>query len=181
MRSKFALVLLAAAAYAAGPEYTASGKLKFPDRYREWIYLSSGFDMSYTRGEQAQQSHVFDNVFVDPASYQSFLQTGHWPDKTMLVLEIRSAESKGSINEAGHFQGKAGDVEVHVKDTSRFKDGWAFFGFSGTSPGQLIPQTASCYSCHKQHGALDTTFVQFYPTLLPIAQAKQTLSSHSSK
>ena len=35
----------------------------------------------------------------------------------------------------------------------------------------------SCYSCHSDHAAVDTTFVQFYPTLLPIAKSKQTLSA----
>jgi hypothetical protein len=39
-----------------------------------------------------------------------------------------------------------------------------------------MPQSAACYSCHTDHGAVDTTFVQFYPTLLPIAKAKTTLS-----
>ena len=33
-----------------------------------------------------------------------------------------------------------------------------------------------CYSCHAEHAAVDTTFVQFYPTLLPIAKGKGTLS-----
>ena len=41
----------------------------------------------------------------------------------------------------------------------------------------MIPQTADCYSCHAAHGAVDTTFVQFYPTLLPIAKSKGTLSA----
>ncbi len=34
-----------------------------------------------------------------------------------------------------------------------------------------------CHSCHAQHAAVDTTFVQFYPTLLPIATAKHTLAA----
>jgi len=33
-----------------------------------------------------------------------------------------------------------------------------------------------CYSCHEQHGAVDTTFVQSYPTLLNIAKRKNTLN-----
>jgi hypothetical protein len=37
--------------------------------------------------------------------------------------------------------------------------------------------TAVCYSCHEQHAAVDTTFVQFYPTLLEIAKAKHTFSA----
>jgi hypothetical protein len=30
-----------------GPEYTSDGQLNFPEHYREWVYLTSGFDMSY--------------------------------------------------------------------------------------------------------------------------------------
>jgi hypothetical protein len=45
----------------------------------------------------------------------------------------------------------------------------------------LIPQAASCYSCHAAHAAVDTTFAQFYPTLLPVAQAKGTLSKSYSQ
>jgi hypothetical protein len=43
--------------------------------------------------------------------------------------------------------------------------------------GIAIPQAAECYSCHATHAAVDRTFVQFYPTLLPIAKAKGTLSA----
>ena len=28
----------------------------------------------------------------------------------------------------------------------------------------------NCYSCHEQNGAVDTTFVQFYPTLIDAAK-----------
>jgi hypothetical protein len=45
----------------------------------------------------------------------------------------------------------------------------------------MIPTTADCYSCHAAHGAVDTTFVQFYPTLLPIAKSKGTLSAGYQK
>jgi hypothetical protein len=41
----------------------------------------------------------------------------------------------------------------------------------------MISRDSDCYSCHKAHGAVDTTFVQFYPTLLPLANAMGTLSA----
>jgi hypothetical protein len=44
-------------------------------------------------------------------------------------------------------------------------------------PGQYVPTSEDCYSCHSEHGAVDTTFVQFYPTLLQIASAKGALGS----
>lgn len=160
------------------PSYTADGKLKFPSGYREWIYLTSGVDMSYSPQMDMGGGSMFDNVFVNPEAYQAFLKTGTWPDKTVMVLETRKAGSKSSINKSGHFQ--TGDVmgrEVHMKDEGRFPGKWAFFGFDDKeAPGEMFAKDMACYSCHEQHAAVDTTFVQFYPTLLPIAKAKKTLS-----
>ena len=96
-----------------------------------------------------------------------------------MVLEVSEARDRASINQRGHFQGTAVmGLEVHVKDEARFPGKWAFFDFGAPgSNGKLFPQSASCYSCHEAHAAVDTTFVQFYPTLMPIAQEKKTLSA----
>jgi hypothetical protein len=160
----------------AGPAYESDGRLKLPARYREWIFLSSGIDMSY--GAAMAGHSMFDNVFVEPTAYREFVRTGKWPDGTSLVLEVRGASDKGSINKHGKFQnGDLMGLEVHVKDTKRFQGDWAFFSFSeGPTAAKMIPTTAECYSCHQQHAAVDTTFVQFYPTLLSIATVKGTLS-----
>lgn len=169
----------AMAASSAAPAYTKSGELLPPTDYRQWIYLTSGIDMSYApKAASAEDHSMFDNVFVNPEAYRSFLATGTWPDKTVMILEAREARSKGSINQHGHFQaGGVMDLEVHVKDEARFPGQWAFFSFDSTSGnGTLIPQRAPCYTCHRAHAAVDTTFVQFYPTLLPIAEKKGTLS-----
>lgn len=165
-----------------GPEYTGDGQLKLPENYREWIYLTTGFDMSYSPGAQGADHHMFDNVFVNPESYKAFLETGTWPDKTMLVLEVRGAEGKGSINQKGNYQStERMGLEVHVKDEKRFAGKWAFFGFDDAKTSKMVPLEASCYSCHAAHAAVDTTFVQFYPTLLPIAKSKGTLSDGYKK
>ena len=159
----------------SNPVYTKDGRLVLPENYREWVYLSSGFDMAYS--PMAMGHHMFDNVFVEPGAYKAFLATGTWPDKTMLVLEVRGAVNKGSINQNGNYQStEIMGREVHVKDSANLQ-GWAFFGFEGDEPAKMIPRTADCYSCHAQHAAVDNTFVQFYPTLLPIATAKGTLSA----
>lgn len=170
---------VARAADQDAPRYAANGDLLPLPHYREWIYLSTGIDMSYTPKATEMDHSMFDNVFVNPAAYRSFLATGTWPDKTVLVLEVRGAESKGSINQRGHFQGEGlMGFEVHVKDEARFKGGWAFFDFdSPEKNGTLIPSGAPCYSCHQAHGAVDTTFVQFYPTLLPVAREKKTVAA----
>jgi hypothetical protein len=157
---------------ADGPQYTNDGRLTRPQSYREWIFLSSGLGMTY--GPLASPGEPrFDNVFVNPTAYRAFLTTGRWPDQTVLVLEVRSSQSKGSINRGGHFQDEVVGVELHVKDEKRFPGKWAFFRFGeGERASTVIPSTAGCYSCHQQNGAVDTTFVQFYPTLIGAARAK---------
>ena len=158
------------------PAYDAAGGLLPSPDYREWIYLSSGLDMNYTPRAQGAVDHsTFGNVFVNPEAYRSFREFGTWPDKTTLILEFRGAESNASINRAGRSEGRGvTGIEVHVKDVSR--GGWSFYEFSSDAPAKRIPQQADCYTCHRDHAAVDTTFVQFYPTLLPIAEAKNTLS-----
>jgi len=180
----FSLVCLSMAAQ-QDPRFTKDGQLMRPDNYREWIFLSSGLGMTYGFVEHAATvvAPRFDNVFVAPQAYKTFLETGTWPDKTIFALEIRSSASKGSINKGGHYQEAAVGLEVEVKDESRFLDKWAFFDFSGSGvkAAKAIPTGASCYSCHSANGAVDNTFVQFYPTLLPVAKAKGTLKPISEQ
>jgi hypothetical protein len=178
------LILLPSAAFrqsgtrsGSGPEYTSDGRLKFPEHYREWVYLTTGFDMSYSPAAMQMDHHMFDNVFVNPEAYKAFVETGTWPDKTVMMLEVRKGEGRGSINKSGNYQGtEVMGMEAHVKDEARFPGKWAFFGFDEGKTGKMVPTSASCYTCHADHAAVDTTFVQFYPTLLPIAKAKGTLS-----
>jgi hypothetical protein len=158
------------------PVYTADGKLVFPANYREWVYLTTGLDMDYSPTVNLADHSMFDNVFVNPESYKAFLATGKWPDKTIFALEGRVAGSKGSINKGGHYQTtEIMSRSIHIKDESR--GGWAFYGFGDGPNGDRFAPTAACYSCHMDHAAVDTTFVQFYPTLLDIAKQKGTFSS----
>ncbi len=170
------------------PEYTSAGDLVAPANYREWVFLTSGFDMTYRERTTGVPEHsVFDNVFVNPEAYASFLKTGAWPDRTVMVLENREARSRGeALVKGGRFQGaEITGLEIHLKDSTRFKrEGpkgtWGFFDVQG-GVGKAFDPTASCTTCHHEHAAVDTTFVQFYPTLLPVAEAKKTVSPAYNK
>ena len=155
------------------PAHTADGSLVAPTNYREWIFLTSGIDMSYFSTKDPDH-HMFDNVFVNPTSYRAFLATGTWPDGTTFMLENRGAANPISINKRGRTQTtEVMGNEIHVKDHGK----WLFYDqAAGASTAKVFAPTANCYSCHEAHAAADTTFVQFYPTLLPIAEQKKTLS-----
>jgi hypothetical protein len=167
-----------AQSHAPAFSYTADGKLNFPKDYRTWVYLSTGLDMAYVENAGMGDLHMFDSVFVNREAYDAYQRTGTWPDKTIMVLEVRRGVQNGSINKKGHFQADRIGLEAHVKDTARFKSGWAFFPLKDeANPTVALPQTSQCNVCHEEHAAVDTTFVQFYPTLMAKAQEMKTLSA----
>jgi hypothetical protein len=174
-------VALSVSGNVPSPQYTEDGQLLLPADYREWVFLSSGVGMTYGPvGAGRGFPPMFDNVFVRPEAYRSFLRTGRWPDKTVFLLEVRYATSHGSINKDGHFQTDLSGLEALVRDEGRFEEKWGFFGFPtrGGEPartGRRISKEAGCLACHTAHGAVDGTFVQFYPTLLEVAEKKGTL------
>src|SRR5256885_8918326 len=153
-----------------GPQFTADGKLTRPEGYRRWMYVSSGFGMSYS--QKAEDAQMFTNVFVTPAAYDYFLAKGTWPDKTIFVLEIYGSSSHGSINKQGSYQNQSAGLDVEVKDEARFADRWAYFNFEGTSKtaGAMTPGKNACWQCHENSAAVEHSFVQFYPELLKVAR-----------
>src|ERR1051326_6035397 len=162
----------------APPKFTPEGNLARPEEYRKWVFLSSGYGMSYSESASSDQDHLmFTNVFVPPADYDYFLQHGNWPEKTVFVLEMYGSQSKGSINQHGHFQTELMGLDVEVKDASRFPDKWAYFGFDAEqkSSAATSPGKNDCWKCHDQNAAVEHSFVQFSPSLLAIAKEKKTV------
>ena len=150
------------------PEYSKDGHLLAPGDFREWIFLSSGLGMSYN--PQAGGHQMFTNVFVPQWAYAKFMESGKWPDQTMFVVEERGSETKGSINKVGHFQTDLMGYGVEVKDESRFPEKWAYFNFDETSKSAQANPKTGCWQCHEDHAAVEHSFVQFYPTLKPVAK-----------
>jgi len=160
------------------PRFTSDGKLPAPKNYREWIFLSSGLGMTYgplSNAASIPDDPQFDNVFVNPSAYHSFLKTGVWPENTTLVLEVRGSASRLSINKGGRSQQDVQGIEVEVKDSKRFPGKWAFFDMSdGVASARPFGPLEDCYVCHSANGAVDNTFVQFYPTLIKVARDRGT-------
>ena len=173
----FSLATHAQQAPGDGPRYSGTALVR-PTDYREWVFLSSGLGMTYEPPTANPRPPTFGNVFVNPSSYRSFMQTGKWPDKTIFVLEFRNSDSEASINKSGRFQTGLAAVEAEVKD-SRFPDGWAFFTFTAAASAEPMSAAASapCVECHTKNTAVERTFVQFYPTLFEVARRMGTVKS----
>ena len=160
------------------PQYSKDGHLLAPGDFREWIFLSSGLGMNYNA--QAGGHVMFTNVFVPQWAYHEFLKSGKWPDRTMFVVEERGAESKGSINKVGHFQVEAMGYGMEVKDSSR-PDTWAYYNFDMDSKQAKANPKGGCWQCHEDHAVVEHSFVQFYPTLKPVAKKFGTYNESREK
>lgn len=180
------VILLSASAVAesldtmARPEYTRRGELVRPEGFREWVFVGASYGLSY--GEKASTDPVFHHVYIQPEAYRHYRDTGTFPEKTMLVMENFSPGTKENNTAAdkvdgdepfeqlhGQFEDERVGLEVALKDSEQFEDGWAYFAFSFL--GQPLRDTAKpfpksmCWDCHNAHAADDNVFVQFYPVL----------------
>ena len=161
--------------------YVNETSLVLPSDYREWPFVGSGLGLTYEEESASpDRAPTFTNVFVNPAAYRGFTETGIWPNESIFVLEFRRSETDAVPNNGGRFQGDLTGIEAEVKD-SRFPDGWAFFNF-GRGPALLDvaeplmgEAVASCVQCHTENTAVERTFVQFYPTLLEVARREGTV------
>jgi Cytochrome P460 len=151
------------------PVYTADGKLALPAHYREWVFLTSGFGMNYATG--GNHAPMFTNVFVSPEAYRGFKSNGKWPDQSIFIVEIYSPASHGSINKAGHYQDTFAGLDVEVKDSSRPSE-WNYYVFRPGATSADALGGGACNKCHNDNGAVEHTFVQFYPTLLDFSIEK---------
>jgi hypothetical protein len=183
-RTKFggilAVVVASGAVVALAADSSGVEPLKRPRDLRELVFLTSGHGMAYGPArDPGGTTPPFTNVYVTPEAYRGFMASGVWPEGAMFFLEIRRGESHVSINAQGATQGVLLGLEASVKDRRRNPDGgWAYFDFGPggrADTGTQQPRSASCYSCHSKHGAVEWTFTQFYPEQLAVAQAKGTV------
>ena len=163
-----ALLLTVAALGGQAQQYTKHGELALPRDYRQWEFLSSSVAMNYP--EEGPGGHaMFGNLFVQPSARKQFENTGTWPDKTVLLIELRGVGHDAFLTKDAQFQTDIMGYEAHVKDSAR--GGWAFYFIpKDAASGKAFEKTAKCFSCHADHGAVDTTFVQYYPTLIEAAK-----------
>ena len=152
------------------PTYTANGDLILPENYRTWIFVGASLGLSYSEGAAEREGPgTFTNVYIQPEAYRYFMATGKFPEGTMLPMDIYRPGSRESINQAGYFEKDFLGMEVAVKDSERYEEGWAYLSFRDRSGG-LRPSASAfpkdrCYDCHAEHAATDNVFTQFYPVL----------------
>ena len=149
------------------PQFDSSGALLRPKNFDHWTFVGSNINMSYDPGEHTGPGE-FHNIYTQPEAFDTYKATGKFPEKATFLLVVYEPAQKVSINKGGYFEGQMTGLAASVKDSSRFKEGWAYFSFG---EGGDLAETAKalpapmCFACHDQHADDDHVFVQFHTVL----------------
>ncbi len=162
------------------PEYDSSGGLLRPIGFEKWVVVGTSVGMGYLDGEKTDPNNPgqFHNVYLQPQAFDHYVATGEFPEQTVFIVTNNASQSTKkagdhSVLKSGFFAASTKGLEVSVKDSQRFPDGWGYYMFFDTdkSPpgkdrgvGKPYARNA-CYDCHAEHGATDHVFTQFYSVL----------------
>jgi Cytochrome P460 len=158
------------------PEYTASGELKLPKNFHEWIYVGSPLTPNALNNGKANFPE-YHNVYIEPGSYAIYKKTGTFPEGTIFFKELQLTQDgqfpDGSRTEPsgrGFFPGGFNGADVTVKDSKRFADtgDWGFFNFNHHEPKALtasVKPKSECAYCHIASAKKDQVWTQFYRLL----------------
>ena len=161
-------------------EFTATGAVKIPENWREWVYLGTPLTPNTLNGGAAPFPE-FHNVYMEPSAFAHYEETGEYAEGTQIVKELAlvrennndpATGASAEVSGVGYFQGEFQGLELAYKDTKKFADqpgGWVYYSF-GHKPepyaetAEAFPAEA-CNACHEANAAEDFVFTQFYPVL----------------
>jgi hypothetical protein len=159
------------------PQYTASGDMKLPTNWRQWIFVGDPLTPDALNGGHANFPE-YHNVYIEPGSYAIYKKTGVFPEGTIFVKELQltlkpEENPDGSRTEPsgrGYFPGAFNGADVTVKDTKRFAEsgGWGYFNFNHHEPKALtanVKAKSECAFCHIASAKRDEVWTQFYRIL----------------
>lgn len=162
------------------PEYDQSGALLRPVGFEKWVVVGTSVGLGYSDGEKPDPGNPgqFHNVYLQPQAFDHYVATGEFPEQTVFIVTnnpSQSTQGKGDnkVLRQGFFAASTVGLEVAVKDTSRFPDGWGYYIFHDKTnkPSSKVRAAEQpfarkdCYDCHAEHGAVDHVFTQFYSVL----------------
>ncbi len=163
-------------------KFTEEDKLSRPDP-TEWVFVSSsasavapsgasddammagGNDMMAGGEEETTEAPSpegkFNIIRIDPAAWKAFQTTGEFPEGTVFAMAFYSMNDR-EMNADRYWADQPLGMEVAVKDSNRFEDGWAYFRFEGAAAEAEAFPKERCFQCHQENGAWDNVFTQLY-------------------
>ncbi len=167
----------------------AEGNIRVPavDYGADWRLLGSWSIAGDEPGGGAAEFHV---VYAQPGVIEAYRRTGAFPEGSVLVKELFSTVSEDMTT--GHVSRAAARAGwfVMVKDSAgRFADnplwgeGWGWAYFDAADPVTPVTEDfqAECVACHEPAKASDWIYVEGYPVLGTVKEAKTGLPTRMAQ
>lgn len=143
-----------------------------PINYRTWVYIGTPVTPNELNNGHAAFPEMH-NVYIDPASYKAYKETGKFKEGTVIVKELVTVGATSAVSGKGYFEGEFIGLEASVKSKKDFPNepgNWAIFSFSNMKTGILKKSATAmpvdkCVACHQASAADDFVFTQYYPVL----------------
>lgn len=160
--------------------FNAKGEAQLPRGYRSWVHTFSGWEPITTTilDGTVTKTPEFKNLYVEPFAYRTFMESGKWPEGTLMVKEFTATSIDNNKCEGppayicevwygkAIFQTGAVGIGVMLKDSKRFPNepgGWAYFSFGHQPPPyqrvSALRDRAQCAQCHIEHAGAKQDFV----------------------
>lgn len=153
--------------------FNKNDELIRPKDYRTWFFAGT-----VTTPESLNPNQLFpdfQNVYIDPDSYEFWRENGYFREGTIMVKELLRQTSTTELPiGTGFVQGRAYDIAVTIKDTVKFPDvpgGWEYYHFYEDDQGDFtdlaenIGRSQGCIACHSKAEAGYGPFPEYYAPL----------------
>lgn len=146
-----------------------AGDISFPEGFLKWQTIGA-----WSTADENGTANGMHQVYVSPGAADAFLETGEFPDGTVLVKEVRAAATAKLSTGAASYATDKGVWFVMVKDkTQRFPnnplwgDGWGWALFEAKEPSKQVATDykKDCLSCHVPAEETDWIYIEAYPVL----------------
>lgn len=168
------------------PEYDKDGKLLRPTGFEKWVVVGTSIGLGYSDGDKPDPNNpgTFHNVYLQPEAFDHYVATGEFPEQSVFIVtnnRSQPAKTKGPVSRTGFVAAPTSGLEIAIKDSKKYPEGWAYFMFHD-KPGKSNPavRTAEqafdrkdCFDCHAEHAAKDNVFTQFYSVLTNAREKQQ--------
>lgn len=167
------------------PEYDKEGNLLRPTGFEKWVVVGTSIGLGYSDGGRADPNDpgTFHNVYLQSEAFDHYVESGEFPEQTVFVVtnqRSQPAKTKGPVSRTGFVAAATSGLEIAIKDSKKYPDGWAYFMFHdkpGKSPTGRSAERAferkDCFDCHAEHAAKDNVFTQFYSVLTDAREKRQ--------
>jgi hypothetical protein len=160
-----------AAPKARPPVADAAGNIHVPSDYASRYEYLGVWAVAADKAAGAGQMHI---VYASPGAIAAFRRTGHFPQGTVLVKEVRDAETAPMTTGVVSHPTKLKGWFVAVRDTRNshpgnklWGDGWGWSWFDADKPLHTTSTDyhTDCQGCHQPAQATDWMYTPGYSTL----------------